>query len=94
MTAAIAQLGERQTEDLKVPGSIPGLGTYDSCRSQKQSTLIQAVVVTCRQAFVITEWTSNYLSYWRKAAEASMSVTHSGFAAANVTNRVTQVKLP
>ena len=23
---AIAQLGERQTEDLKVPGSIPGLG--------------------------------------------------------------------
>ena len=26
ITAAIAQLGERQTEDLKVPGSIPGLG--------------------------------------------------------------------
>ena len=25
--AEIAQLGERQTEDLKVPGSIPGLGT-------------------------------------------------------------------
>ena len=25
-TAAIAQLGERQTEDLKVPGSTPGLG--------------------------------------------------------------------
>ena len=25
--AAIAQLGERQTEDLEVPGSIPGLGT-------------------------------------------------------------------
>ena len=24
--AAIAQLGERQTEDLKVPGSIPDLG--------------------------------------------------------------------
>ena len=24
--AAVAQLGERQTEDLKVPGSIPGLG--------------------------------------------------------------------
>ena len=23
---AIAQLGERQTEDLQVPGSIPGLG--------------------------------------------------------------------
>ena len=26
ITAAIAQLGERQTEDLKVPGSTPGLG--------------------------------------------------------------------
>ena len=25
--AAIAQLGERQTEDLEVPGSIPGLGS-------------------------------------------------------------------
>ena len=25
-SAAIAQLGGRQTEDLKVPGSIPGLG--------------------------------------------------------------------
>ena len=28
LIAAIAQLGERQTEDLKVPGSIPGLGTF------------------------------------------------------------------
>ena len=26
--AAIAQLGERQTEDLKVPGSIPGGGIH------------------------------------------------------------------
>ena len=26
--ADIAQLGERQTEDLKVPGSIPGRGTF------------------------------------------------------------------
>ena len=30
--AAIAQLGERQTEDLKVPGSIPGLGMVSYCR--------------------------------------------------------------
>ena len=28
INAAIAQLGERQTEDLKVPGSIPGLGIF------------------------------------------------------------------
>ena len=27
-SAAIAQLGERQTEDLKVPGSIPGGGYF------------------------------------------------------------------
>ena len=27
MSAVIAQLGERQTEDLKVPGSIPGHGS-------------------------------------------------------------------
>ena len=26
--ADIAQLGERQTEDLKVPGSIPGVGIW------------------------------------------------------------------
>ena len=31
--AAIAQLGERQTEDLKVPGSIPGLGTGKTARA-------------------------------------------------------------
>ena len=30
--AAIAQLGERQTEDLKVPGSIPGLGIVQHAR--------------------------------------------------------------
>ena len=26
LSAEIAQLGERETEDLKVPGSIPGFG--------------------------------------------------------------------
>ena len=28
LQAALAQLGERQTEDLKVPGSIPGGGIF------------------------------------------------------------------
>ena len=28
VSADIAQLGERQTEDLKVPGSIPGVGIF------------------------------------------------------------------
>ena len=30
--AALAQLGERQTGDLKVPGSIPGGGTRSFCK--------------------------------------------------------------
>ena len=36
--AAIAQLGERQTEDLKVPGSIPGLGKqlHVSCHNAER----------------------------------------------------------
>ena len=33
LQAAIAQLGECQTEDLKVPGSIPGLGMTSYCCS-------------------------------------------------------------
>ena len=39
--AAIAQLGERQTEDLKVPSSIPGLGIIPEvtgCRSEQKLT--------------------------------------------------------
>ena len=31
--AVIAQLGERQTEDLKVPGSIPGRGSFFNLHS-------------------------------------------------------------
>ena len=30
LSAAIAQLGESQTEDLKVPGSIPGRGNLEA----------------------------------------------------------------
>ena len=39
--AAIAQLGERQTEDLEVSGSIPGLG------NQHMPVVITAVVGIC-----------------------------------------------
>ena len=35
MNAAIAQLGERQTEDLKVPGSIPGHGNKSKLKVLK-----------------------------------------------------------
>ena len=34
LSAAIAQLGERQTEDLKVPGSIPGHGIFLDAKSK------------------------------------------------------------
>ena len=42
--AAIVQLGERQTEDLKVPGSIPGLGM-----SPTPCAALGAVVSQCRE---------------------------------------------
>ena len=41
--AAIAQLGERQTEDLKVPGSIPGLGIFDFYVPLVMSILLKAI---------------------------------------------------
>ena len=38
--AAIAQLGERQTENLKVPGSIPGLGIiFRLCAYQQNNAI-------------------------------------------------------
>ncbi len=41
--AALAQLGERQTEDLKVPGSIPGGGIFVITSPMAQSVARQAV---------------------------------------------------
>ena len=35
----IAQLGERQTEDLKVPGSIPGRGRFFFTDKENRQTL-------------------------------------------------------
>jgi len=52
--AAIAQLGERQTEDLKVPGSILGLGTFQTdravCFAKTPQSHRHATV--CRSLFV------------------------------------------
>ena len=53
--AAIAQLGERQTEDLKVPGSIPGLGMLsclvgqpvDDCTSLALFWMLQGTGLGC-----------------------------------------------
>ena len=54
-SAAIAQLGERQTEDLKVPGSIPGLGMLsclvgqpvDDCTSLALFGMLQGTGLGC-----------------------------------------------
>ena len=53
--AAIAQLGERQTEDLKVPSSIPGLGMLsclvgqplDDCTSLALFWMLQGTGLGC-----------------------------------------------
>ena len=58
--AAIAQLGERQTEDLKVPGSIPGLGMaslsrqqpVDNCTSLALFWMLQSTVL----GYVAAAW--------------------------------------
>ena len=47
--AAIAQLGERQTEDLKVPGSIPGLGIL----SHVHLCLVSCFALSCRVVSVL-----------------------------------------
>ena len=51
LQAAIAQLGERQTEDLKVPGSIPGLGIRfsDALLASRISSLNKLLRVTLFQ---------------------------------------------
>ncbi len=50
LDASIAQLGERQTEDLKVPGSIPGRGTFSpfACVFSGGATQINFLAVTQR----------------------------------------------
>ena len=50
--AEIAQLGERQTEDLEVPGSIPGLGKFLQCCNAMINFL------KCRDFHVKTLWPS------------------------------------
>ena len=46
--AALAQLGERQTEDLKVPGSIPGGGTR-FCKKRGQGGIEPPTSPTLRE---------------------------------------------
>ena len=70
--AAIAQLGERQTEDLKVPSSILGVGSLDklACdrgalgkrdapRHESQSSVLSLFLFS-------VSWTSFFLSFFLK----------------------------
>ena len=65
-TAEIAQLGERQTEDLKVPGSIPGLGIFKNRQNRTQveydETIAYMVHITTLQCFPEFSW---ILQKWR-----------------------------
>ena len=45
LNASIAQLGERQTEDLKVPGSIPGGGIYLFVLLEKKNENLKIVFI-------------------------------------------------
>ena len=57
--AAIAQLGERQTEDLEVPGSIPGLGTYIFFATTNQLQPYNVVIgLRLGTAIYVTLWPS------------------------------------
>ena len=54
--ADIAQLGERQTEDLKVPGSIPGVGNIRFfCRTGRPASQ-QVVHVGTPYHGILAEW--------------------------------------
>lgn len=60
--AAIAQLGERQTEDLKVPGSIPGRGNLFT-KIIFSAYLAQMILQD--NAAVFNEQQTRYLRYFR-----------------------------
>ena len=45
--ASIAQLGERQTEDLKVVGSIPTRGTIFACFSKSSNHSVHTLQLSC-----------------------------------------------
>ena len=55
--AAIAQLGERQTEDLQVPGSIPGLGSGMDLAAHV-AYLTGVLLICCVGMHCMTVWPS------------------------------------
>ena len=54
--AAIAQLGERQIEDLKVPGSIPGLGIFESCPVRRRASSRAIPQKQARPCAILVVW--------------------------------------
>ena len=56
-SAAIAQLGERQTEDLEVPGSIPGFGRFFFVIARTFVSLAKLYTFRCGSAVdTLAEW--------------------------------------
>ena len=58
LNAAIAQLGERQTEDLKVPGSIPGGGSNTAAAYVIHASLVYYYYYSgCKSFWVsVAQW--------------------------------------
>ena len=49
--AQVAQLGERQTEDLNVPGSSPGLGMYLPVNNTRRNAIFNLRCILSRADF-------------------------------------------
>ena len=66
--AAIAQLGERQTEDLKVPGSIPGLGMLHVCLCKCITSKITKLQASTQE--VMSPKIASCARHWRPYVDA------------------------
>ena len=64
LIAAIAQLGERQTEDLKVPGSIPGLGIDSFGHSHICFSILNILQLLLHPFFPVSLSLSLPLFFW------------------------------
>ena len=79
--ASIAQLGERQTEDLKVFGSIPGRGTFCFSFTGAPRGLVVGRI-SGRLVMSHVEWTRQSLSCFRCFSSRVRVWKHRGGAAA------------
>ena len=64
-SASIAQSGERQTEDLKVPGSIPGRGKFSEMPGIEPGTLVSERSTKNRRLASL-QWFLTFSAKWSK----------------------------